>query len=191
MIKCMYQYYSLGNADGTILISDLDQKDFIALLLMIVEVFTCLVFLNSTFFKKLKYSWFTIFTYTAKWVSYTHTCIYIYVCVSIHTHTHTHTHTEASLVAQMVKHLLAMGETCIWSLGWDDPLEEGMATHSSVLAGESSKNPHGQRSLADYSPRCHKQLDMTEKLSTGYRQILLLLLLLLSHFSRVRLCATP
>ena len=92
MIKCMYQYYSLGNADGTILISDLDQKDFIALLLMIVEVFTCLVFLNSTFFKKLKYSWFTIFTYTAKWVSYTHTCIYICVCKYTHTHTHTHTH---------------------------------------------------------------------------------------------------
>ena len=30
MIKCMYQYYSLGNADGTVLISDLDQKDFTA-----------------------------------------------------------------------------------------------------------------------------------------------------------------
>ena len=51
-----------------------------------------------------------------------------------------------------------------------------MATHSSVLAGKSSKNPLGQRSLADYGPRCHKQLDMIEQLSTGNRQILLLLL---------------
>ena len=34
------------------------------------------------------------------------------------------------------------------SLGWEDPLEEGMAAHSSVLAGES----HGQRSVAGYSP---------------------------------------
>ena len=34
------------------------------------------------------------------------------------------------------------------SLGQEDPLEEGMAAHSSILAGES----HGQRSLASYSP---------------------------------------
>ena len=40
----------------------------------------------------------------------------------------------ASLVAQMVKNLLAMGETWVPSLGWEAPLEEGMATHSSILA---------------------------------------------------------
>ena len=40
----------------------------------------------------------------------------------------------ASLVAQMVKNLLAMWESWIRSLGWEDPLEEGMATHSSILA---------------------------------------------------------
>ena len=40
----------------------------------------------------------------------------------------------ASLVAQMVKNLPAMQETWVPSLGWEDPLEEGMATHSSVLA---------------------------------------------------------
>ena len=40
----------------------------------------------------------------------------------------------ASLVAQMVKNLHAMQETWVLSLGWDDPLEEGMATHSSILA---------------------------------------------------------
>jgi len=37
-------------------------------------------------------------------------------------------------VAQMAKNLLAMQETWVQSLGWEDPLEEGMATHSSVLA---------------------------------------------------------
>jgi len=41
---------------------------------------------------------------------------------------------SASLVAQMVKNLLAMRETWVRSLGWEDPLEEGMATHSSILA---------------------------------------------------------
>ena len=40
----------------------------------------------------------------------------------------------ASLVAQMVKNLPAMWETWVQSLGWEDPLEEGMATHSSILA---------------------------------------------------------
>ena len=38
------------------------------------------------------------------------------------------------LVAQTVKNPLAMQETWVLSLGWEDPLEEGMATHSSVLA---------------------------------------------------------
>ena len=40
----------------------------------------------------------------------------------------------SSLVAQMVKNLPAMWETWVWSLGWEDPLEEGMAAHSSILA---------------------------------------------------------
>ena len=40
----------------------------------------------------------------------------------------------AFLVAQMVKNPPAMKETWVWSLGWEDTLEEGMATHSSILA---------------------------------------------------------
>ena len=40
----------------------------------------------------------------------------------------------ASLVAALVKNLPAMRETWVRSLGWEDPLEEGMATHISVLA---------------------------------------------------------
>jgi len=39
----------------------------------------------------------------------------------------------ASLVAQMVRNLPAMQETWVQSLGWEDPLERGMATHSDVL----------------------------------------------------------
>ena len=38
------------------------------------------------------------------------------------------------LVAQLVKNLPAMQETWVRSLGWEDPLEEGLATHSSILA---------------------------------------------------------
>ena len=40
----------------------------------------------------------------------------------------------ASLVAQVVKNPPAMQETWVQSLGWEDPLEKGMATHSSILA---------------------------------------------------------
>ena len=40
----------------------------------------------------------------------------------------------ASLVALKVKNPPAMLETWVWTLGWEDPLEEGMATHSSILA---------------------------------------------------------
>ena len=54
----------------------------------------------------------------------------------------------ASLVAQLVKDPPAMQETWVRSLGWEDLLEKGEATHSSILPGKF----HGQRSLAGYSP---------------------------------------
>ena len=42
---------------------------------------------------------------------------------------------RASLAAQIVKNLPAMEETYVQALGWEDSLEEGMAVHSSILAG--------------------------------------------------------
>ena len=51
-----------------------------------------------------------------------------------------------------------MQEMQLWSLGQEDPLEEEMATQSFILAWDF----HGQRSLADYSPWGHKELDMPE-----------------------------
>ena len=65
------------------------------------------------------------------------------------------------LVAQMVKNMSAMRKTWVWPLSWDYPLEDGMATHTSILALE---NPHGQRSLAGYSLWGCKELDRTEQL---------------------------
>ena len=41
---------------------------------------------------------------------------------------------RAALVARLVKNLPAMRETWVRSLGWEDPLEKGKATHSSILA---------------------------------------------------------
>ena len=59
---------------------------------------------------------------------------------------------HTSLVAQMVKNLPAMQETQVQSLGQEDPLEKGMATHSSILAWRIP----GERSLTGYSPRVTK-----------------------------------
>ena len=67
----------------------------------------------------------------------------------------------ASQVAQRRKNLPAMQEMqemWVQSLGLEGPLEEGRATHSGILAGES----HGQRSLVGYSPYGCKELDTTE-----------------------------
>ena len=52
---------------------------------------------------------------------------------------------RASLVTQVVKNPSGGQETWVQSLDWEDPLEKGMATHSSFLLGKS----HGQRSLVE------------------------------------------
>ena len=51
----------------------------------------------------------------------------------------------------------------VQSLGWEYSLEEGMATHSTILTW----NPQVQRSLEGYSPWGHKESDSTEQLSTA------------------------
>ena len=62
----------------------------------------------------------------------------------------------ASLAAQLVKNLPTMQETEVQSLGWDDPLETGKATHSSIRILENSM---------DCSPWGCKELSMMERLS--------------------------
>ena len=64
------------------------------------------------------------------------------------------------LVSQTVKRLTTMRETGVQSLGWKDPLEKDMATHSTIPAW---KIP--QRSLAGYSIWGSKELDTTERLT--------------------------
>ena len=78
---------------------------------------------------------------TCKTVAYT-----IHMCMSM-----------ASLVAQRLKHLPAMQETLVRSLGQEDPLEMEMATHSSILAWRIP-----WRSLVGPSLWGHKELDTTE-----------------------------
>ena len=65
---------------------------------------------------------------------------------------------EVSLVAQLVKNLPAMQETQVQFLHREDPLEKGMATHSSILAGRIPwrEEPGGLQSMGS------QELDMTE-----------------------------
>jgi len=62
----------------------------------------------------------------------------------------------------MVRNLLAMQETRVQSLDWEDPLEKGRATHSNILAwtGPWTEEPGGLQSVG------LKEVDMTEPLST-------------------------
>ena len=61
-------------------------------------------------------------------------------------------------MAQLVKNTPAMQETWVRSMGWEDPLEKGMATHSSILARRTprTEEPGGLQSMG------HKESDMTE-----------------------------
>ena len=67
----------------------------------------------------------------------------------------------ASLVARMVKRLPAVQDTQVRSLGREDPLEEEMATDSSILAWKF----HRPRRLAGYGPWDCKESDTTEQLT--------------------------
>ena len=62
-------------------------------------------------------------------------------------------------MAQMVKNLPVMQETWVRSLGWEDPLEKGMATQSSILAWRISWTEEPLR------PWGHKESDKTEQLT--------------------------
>ena len=64
---------------------------------------------------------------------------------------------------QMIKNPPAVRETWLQSLGWEDPMEDGMASHSSILAWSIPIDRGAW--WATYSPWGHKESDMTERLS--------------------------
>ena len=69
-------------------------------------------------------------------------------------------------MAQTVKNLPAVLETRVQSLGWEDPLEEGMATHSSILAWRIPVD------RGAWQATVHRiaESDMTERLSTAHSE---------------------
>ena len=83
--------------------------------------------------------------------------IFTFYLINKHTFSFLYTFIGASLRAQLVKNLPAMWETWVWSLGWEDSLEKGTATHSSILAWRIP--------WPVYSPWSRKELDITERLS--------------------------
>ena len=73
----------------------------------------------------------------------------------------THIYSMASLIAQSVKNLPAVHETWVEFLGWEDPLEKEMATHSSILAWRIpwTEEPGGLQSMGS------QKSDMTQQLN--------------------------
>ena len=129
-------------------------------------------------------------------------------------------------MVQCVKNLLAMQETQeirVQSLGWEDPLEEGLATHSSILAWRIpwTEEPGGlwstgsqrvrhdlatehacthqgpyqeaasREALRDCDKEVREELGHIRVFIEKKKNVTKVLLLLLSRFSCVRLCATP
>ena len=64
----------------------------------------------------------------------------------------------ASLVAQTIQNLPTIQESRIQSLGWEDPLEEGMATHSSILAWKIPMDRGGWRATVHGVAKSQTQL---------------------------------
>ena len=81
---------------------------------------------------------------------------------------------SGSLVVQMVKNLPAMQETCVQSLGQQDPLEEEMVTHSNILTWRIpwTQEPGGLQSMGLH--RARHNWAMTQSKRTGLNIILLL-----------------
>ena len=76
-------------------------------------------------------------------------------------------------MVQTVKNLSAIQETWVWSLGWEDPLEEDMATHSSILVWRIPS----ERKLEGYTSWGRKELNMTEQLNTAQNNLLMIYIL--------------
>ena len=66
-------------------------------------------------------------------------------------------------MAQTVKNLPVMKDTWVRTLGWDNPLKKGIATHSSILAWRITWT--GQRNLEGYSPWGRRELDTKGQLT--------------------------
>ena len=94
-------------------------------------------------------------------------------------------------MAQLVKNPTAMQETQDQSLGGEDPLEKEMATHSEILAWRVPRTEEPGRLQSMGSRRVGRDLGLNNNKVFIRASVLGLLLLLLSRFSRVRLCATP
>ena len=72
------------------------------------------------------------------------------------------------MVAQMIKNPPAMRETWVRSLGWDDPLEEGMATHSSILPWKIPMDKEAWRTIVHGITKGRTRLNDKAEHSTAY-----------------------
>ena len=111
--------------------------------------------------------------------------LYFKYCVT-YQNTANYLHIWASLVAQTIKNPPAMQETYVLSLGWEDPLEEGMATHSSILAWRilmdrgacRLQSTGSQRVRLDWATIAHTHLRIHILILLAFSKLIYLLMLL-------------
>ena len=102
-----------------------------------------------------------IFRYRAEFICFYFNLKHTHLCLHMHRYTYIwlldymFCYIRSSLVVQLVKNPPAMQETWVWSLGWEGPLEEGMATHSSILAWRIpwTEEPGGLQSMGSHRVR--------------------------------------
>ena len=87
---------------------------------------------------------------------------------------------RASLKAQMVMNLPAMHKTWVWSLGWEDPLGKGIATHSSILAWRIPwrEEPGGLQSMGSQRVWYNWMPNTKEQKDSGTIRHLLIIIIL-------------
>ena len=90
-------------------------------------------------------------------------CTHICICVCVYFLYYVCIYTYASLVVQLVKNLPTVQEAWVRSLGWEDPLEEGMATYSCILAWRIPMDREAWRAPVHGD---HKESDTNEQRST-------------------------
>ena len=97
----------------------------------------------------------------------------LFSCVWWHLSSNLTSKLWGSLVAEMVKNPPAMQETQVWFLGWEDPLEKGMVTHSNILAWRTpwAEEPGGLQSIRRQRVR-HNWGTNTHKLFISWIQSL-------------------
>ena len=90
-------------------------------------------------------------------------------------------YSRASWVAQMVKYPLAMQETWLWSLGWENPLEDGVVTHYSILAWRNPMDRKARQATVHWVTKSLKWLSTVYSIFVKCKQFIIVFIFTEKH----------